>query len=90
MVCGQGVLSGLRRGGRKFDGLRLQGHPDESSVRNIFEGSFTEEGTGAGKAIFEGGLKFADSEARKNFNSTDSEDQGATGERFLSDWGASD
>ena len=52
MVCGVKGLSGLRRGGRTFGGLGLKGHPDVSSVRNIFEGSFTEEGTGSGKAIF--------------------------------------
>ena len=33
--------------GFKFDGLRLQGHPDGSSVSTIFEDLFTEEGTGA-------------------------------------------
>ena len=53
-----------------FSGLGLQGHPDGSLVRNIFEYSFTEEGMGTGKAIFEGGFKFASSEARKTFNST--------------------
>ena len=80
MVCGRGGISGLRRGGRTFGGLGLQGQPDGSSVSNIFEGPFTEEGTGAGKAIFEGGFKFADSEARKNFDITYSADQGAIGE----------
>ena len=39
-------------------------------MRNIFEDSCTEEGTGAGKAIFEGGLNFAASESRKKFDST--------------------
>ena len=43
----------------------MKDQPDGYSVRNIFEDSCTEEGTGAGKAIFEGGLKFAVSEARK-------------------------
>ena len=52
VVCGQGGIPGIRRGGRMFDGLGIQFHPDESSVRNIFEGSFTEEGTVAGKYIF--------------------------------------
>ena len=33
--------------GFKFVGLRLQGHPDGSSVSTIFEDLFTEEGTGA-------------------------------------------
>ena len=66
MVCGQGGgLSRLHRGGRTFGELGLQGQPDGSSVRNIFEGSFTEEGAGSGNAIFEGGFKFAASEARK-------------------------
>ena len=46
-------------------------------MRNIFEGSFNEEGTRSGKAIFEGGFKFEASEARKKFNSTYSVDQGA-------------
>ena len=36
-----------------FGGLGLQGHPDGSSVRNMFEGSFTEEVTVSGKAVFE-------------------------------------
>ena len=36
-----------------FGGLGLQGQPDGFSVRNIFEGSFTEEVTRAGNAIFE-------------------------------------
>ena len=34
-------------GGFKFGGLRLQGHPDGSSVSNIFEDLFAEEGMGA-------------------------------------------
>ena len=52
VVCGRGGLSGICRGGRTFGGLGLQGHPDGSSVSNIFEGSFTEEGAVSGKAIF--------------------------------------
>ena len=72
MVCGQGGLSGIRIGGRTFGGLGLQGQPDGYSVRNIFADSFTEEVTGVGKDIFEGGFKFADSEARHNFDSADS------------------
>ena len=60
----------------------MQGHPDESSVRNIFEGSFTGEGTGAGKSIFEGGYTFTDSESRKNTDSTYSELQGVIGEKI--------
>ena len=59
-------------------------------MRNIVEGSFTEEITGVGKDIFEGGFKFAASEARKKFDRTASAGRGAIGERFLSDWGASD
>ena len=39
-------------------------------MRNMFEGSFTEEGTGEGNDTFEGGFKFAASEAKKKFNST--------------------
>ena len=34
----------------------------------IFEGLFTEEGIGAGKAIFEGGFKFTAYEAQNNFD----------------------
>ena len=58
MVCGRGSLSGIYRGGITFGGLGLKGQPDVSSVRNIFENSFTEEGTGAEKETFEGGFKF--------------------------------
>ena len=58
MVCGQGGLSGLCRGGITFGGLGLQGQSDGYSVRNISDGSFTEEGMGAVKAIIEGGFKF--------------------------------
>ena len=47
-------------------------HPDGSSVRNIFEDSFTEEVTGSGKAIFEGAFKFSAFEAMKKFDSTSS------------------
>ena len=53
MVYGQGGLYGLFRGFRTFGGLGLKDHPDGYSVRNIFEGSLTEEGTVPGKAIFE-------------------------------------
>ena len=60
-----------------FSGLGLQGRPGGSSVSNIFEGSFTEEGTGAGKDIFKGGLKFTASEARKKFDNTASADREA-------------
>ena len=72
MLCGQGSLSGLRRGGRTFGGLGLQGQPDGSPVRNIFEYSCTEEGMGTGKDIFEGAFKFFASEAREKFEITDS------------------
>ena len=51
-------------------GLRLQGHTDGSSVSTIFEYLFTEEGTGAQKAIFEGGFNFAASEVRNKFYGT--------------------
>ena len=39
-------------------------------MRNTSEVSFTEDGVGAGKAIFEVMLKYSSSEARKNFYST--------------------
>ena len=41
------VYSRIGAGGFKFGGLRLQGHPDGSSVSTIFEDLFTEERTGA-------------------------------------------
>ena len=41
------AYSRIGSGGFKFGGLRLQGHPDGSSVSTIFEYLFTEEGTGA-------------------------------------------
>ena len=65
-----------------FGGLGMQGQSDGSSVNNISEGSFTEEGTGARKAIFERGFKFAASEARKKFDITASEYRGAIGEQL--------
>ena len=65
VVCGRGVLSGLHTGGRTFGGLGLQGQPDRSSERNIFDDSYTEEGTVAGEDIFEGGFNFSASEPRK-------------------------
>ena len=55
----QGGIYGLHREGKTFGGLGLQGQSDGYSVSNIFEGSFTEEIIGSGKAIFEGGFKFA-------------------------------
>ena len=61
-------------------------------MRKKFEGSSTEEGMGAGNAIFEGLFKFSASEAMKKFDSTDSEDQGknwgAIRERLGSNQGA--
>ena len=53
VVCGQGYLYGIHMGRKMFCGLGLQVQPDGSSVRNIFEGSLTEEVTGEGKDIFE-------------------------------------
>ena len=73
MVCVGGGISGLRKGGITFGGLGLKVRPDEYSVRNVFEVSFAEEGSG--KAIFEGGFNFSASEARKKFYSTASEVQ---------------
>ena len=62
--------------------MGLEGQPDVSSVSNIFEGSFTKEGTIAGNAIFEGVFKFSAPEARKKFDSTASVYQGAIGEQL--------
>ena len=75
MVHGRGGIYGLHRGVRNFGGFGLQGQPDGFSVRNIFEGSFTEEVMGSVNAIFEGGFKFVASEARNKFNSTASSDR---------------
>ena len=80
MACGRGGFSGLLRGRSALGGLGLQYQTYGSSVRHIFEGSFIEELTGAGKAIFEGGFNFEASDTRKNLYSTASEDQGAIGE----------
>ena len=55
-------------------------------MSNIFEGSFTERGTGAGKAIFEGGFNFAASEARNKFDRTASAERGEIGERLESNF----
>ena len=52
VVCGRGGLSGLHRGGRAFGGLGMKGQTDESLVRNIFEDSCNEEGSGSEKDIF--------------------------------------
>ena len=81
MVCGQGGFYVLGRGGRTFGWLGIQGQSDGYLVRNIFEGSFAEEVTRAGKSIFGGGFKFADSEARKKLYITNSPDQGEIGGR---------
>ena len=54
---------------------------------NIFEGSFTEEGTRAVKDIFEGGFKFEASETRKKFNNITSADRGVIGEILGRDQG---
>ena len=89
MVCGWGDLSGIHIGVRAFGGLGMQSHPDGSSVISIFEGTFTVEGTGSGRAIFEGRFKFSASEERKKFYSTASSDQ-VIREQCFGDWGASD
>ena len=65
VVCGQGYLSGISRGGSTFGGLGLQGQPYGYPERNILDDSCTEDGTVARKAIFEVGFKFEASEARK-------------------------
>ena len=48
----------------------------------FFKGLFTEDETVAGKAIFEGGLDFSTSEARKNLDSTASAYRGELGEQL--------
>ena len=88
MVCGRGVIYGLHKGGIIFGGLGMQVQPDVSS--GIFLGSFTEEVTKPGDAIFKGGLKFAFSEERKKFDSSASTDQGEIGEQLEIDRGVSD
>ena len=80
--CGRGGISGPHKGGKTFGRLGLKGQSDGFSVRNVFEGSFTEEGKEAGNDIFEGGFRFSASEARKKFDSTASDDQGVIGERL--------
>ena len=64
-----------------FGGLGLEGQPYGSSVRNISEGSFTEEGTVLVNYIFEGGFKLTASEERKKFDSIASEFWGVIGEK---------
>ena len=83
MICGQGGLYVIRKGGSTFGGMGIQGQSDISSVRNIFKGSFTKEWKVSGKAIFEVGFDFPASETMKEFNVTASEYQGVIG----SDWG---
>ena len=51
-------------------------------MRNIFEDSCTEEGTGSVKDIFEGWFKFSASEARRKFDST------ASAGQIEKDWSA--
>ena len=58
MVCGVGDLSGIRRGCRTFGGLGMQGYYNGSSVKNIFEDSCIEEGTGVGRLYSKGGSIF--------------------------------
>ena len=53
-------------------GLWRQGRPDGSSMRNMFESSFTKERTRSGNDIFEDGFNFSASEAKNKFNSTES------------------
>ena len=61
---------------------RLVGWGSKVSLMYIQrEGSFTEEETGSGKSIFEGGFNFAYYEARDKFDRTASENQVAIGER---------
>ena len=60
----------------------LQGNPDGSSVRNIFEGSFTEDRKEKGKDIIEVGFKFAVSEVLKKFDTTASAYQGGLESNF--------
>ena len=63
VVCVKGGLYGLYIRVRMFGVYGLKFQPDTSSVRNIFEASFTEEVTGSGKAIFVGGFTFVSSES---------------------------
>ena len=86
VVYGRGGLSGLHRECRTFGGLVMQVYPCVYSVRTMFEGWFTVEGTGAVKSIFELGFKFVTYVSRKKFDSTASEDQGAIGEQSESDF----
>ena len=80
MLCGRGGFSEIHRGGRKFGRFGLQCQPGRSSVRNIFEGSFTEEGKRAGDNFFERGFKLEASETRNKLYSTYSAERGAIGD----------
>ena len=75
-------LSIIHIRGRTSGELGLQDMPNGSSVRYTFESSFTKEETGSVKAIFEGGFKFAVSEARNKFDITASTYQGEIGEKL--------
>ena len=55
-------------------------------MRNIFKGSFTEDGTGSGNDIFEAGFRFLASEARKNMDRKASVDWGVIVEQSRSDF----
>ena len=72
MVFGRGGLYRPHREDITIGGLGLQDKPDESSVINIFEGSLTEEGTGAENDIFKRVFKFVAYDKMKKFDGTDS------------------
>ena len=52
-------------------------------MRIFFEGSFVEEGTGAGKSIFEGVFKFSACESMKRLDIKDSSDWGGIGDKLI-------
>ena len=58
-------------------------------MRNIFEGSFNEEGMVPRKDILEGVFKCSASEARKKLDITASADRGAIGEQLGRNQGVS-
>ena len=72
-------MTGLRIGGRTFSGLGIRRQTVGSSVRTIFQSSFTEEVMGARKSIFEGVFKFSASWGKKKLNRTDAADRGDIG-----------
>ena len=86
VLCGQEGLSGLRKGGRTFGILGLQGQLDGYLVQFYLKGSFTQQGMAEIESIFEGFFKFATSAENKFFDSTDSADWVAIGERPRSDF----